>query len=98
MAISEAQALAALRAQLDAARAENDKLQADKAKLQAKVDKRNVLRLKVSEKGGMSIYGMGRFPVTLYKGQWRRVLTDEFIAEMREFLDVHDDELTSKED
>ena len=32
------------------------------------------LRMKVSEKGGLSIYGLGRFPVTLYKEQWTRLL------------------------
>ena len=40
------------------------------------------LRLQVSEKGGVSVYGLGRFPVTLYKEQWLRLLgmTDEIRA------------------
>ena len=32
------------------------------------------IRMKVSEKGGVSVYGMGRFPVTLYKEQWLKLL------------------------
>lgn len=32
------------------------------------------LTMKVSEKGALSIYGLGRFPVTLYAGQWERLL------------------------
>ena len=41
-------------------------------------------RMKVSDKGAVSVYGMGRFPVTLYKEQWLRILgmTDE----IREFI------------
>ena len=40
------------------------------------------VRMKVSEKGAVSVYGMGRFPVTLYKEQWLKLLnmTDEFRA------------------
>ena len=33
------------------------------------------LTMKVSEKGALSIYGLGRFPVTLYRGQWERLAT-----------------------
>jgi hypothetical protein len=53
------------------------------------------LRLKVSDKGGMSIYGLGRFPVTLYKGQWKRLLAD--VKRIEEFLSAHDAELKNKE-
>jgi hypothetical protein len=52
------------------------------------------LRLKVSEKGALSVYGMGRFPVTLYKEQWKRLL--DAGAEIRAFLQEHDGELKSK--
>jgi hypothetical protein len=50
--------------------------------------------MKVSEKGGLSIYGLGRFPVTLYKEQWTKLLavTDE----IRAFLKEHDAELKTK--
>jgi hypothetical protein len=53
------------------------------------------IRLKVSEKGAVSVYGMGRFPVTLYKEQWLKLLnmTDEiraFIAENEPRLKAKD--------
>lgn len=46
------------------------------AEMQAQLDgmKRGKVSLKVTEKGGVSVYGLGRFPVTLYKGQWERLL------------------------
>ena len=49
--------------------------------------------LKVSEKGGVSVYGLGRFPVTLYREQWEKLLamSDEikgFIAENKDRLKV----------
>ena len=45
--------------------------------------------LKVSEKGGLSVYGMGRFPVTLYREQWEKLLsmTDEIRIFIRENAD-----------
>jgi hypothetical protein len=44
------------------------------------------ITFKVSEKGGLSVYGLGRFPVTLYKEQWEKLLalTDDIHAFMRE--------------
>ena len=53
------------------------------------------LRLKVSEKGGLSIYGLGRFPVTLYKEQWTRLL--DYADEIREFLKANDQQLKAKQ-
>jgi hypothetical protein len=69
-------------------------------RLRAEVDrlKRTQSRgisLKVSEKGGVSVYGMGRFPVTLYKEQWRRLL--DMADEIRAFIREHESELKSKE-
>jgi len=52
------------------------------------------LRLKVSPKGGVSVYGLGRFPTTLYAEQWRRVL--EFGNEVTAFIQAHEDQLTFK--
>jgi hypothetical protein len=52
------------------------------------------ITLKVSEKGALSVYGMGRFPVTLYKEQWLRLL--EVADDIRSFLKEHDAELKSK--
>jgi len=52
------------------------------------------LYLKVSEKGGLSVYGLGRFPVTLYKEQWKRLL--DFTNEIRAFLQENDHLLKAK--
>jgi hypothetical protein len=54
-----------LQAELDRLRAENDRLKNKTVR---------GLSLKVSEKGAVSLYGIGRFPVTLYKEQWLKVL------------------------
>jgi hypothetical protein len=49
--------------------------------------KRGALDFKVSEKGGMSVYGLGRFPVTLYYEQWIRLLDQ--VDQIREFLEAN---------
>jgi hypothetical protein len=54
-----------LKAELERLRAENDQLKNKSVR---------GLSLKVSEKGAVSLYGVGRFPVTLYKEQWAKVL------------------------
>jgi len=53
------------------------------------------LRLKVSEKGAVSVYGMGRFPVTLYKEQWLRLLDKG--DEIRSFIAANEGQLKAKE-
>jgi hypothetical protein len=53
------------------------------------------MSLKVSEKGGLSVYGLGRFPVTLYKEQWLKLLG--LAEEIKEFIATHDAELKTKE-
>jgi hypothetical protein len=53
------------------------------------------IRLKVSEKGAVSVYGMGRFPVTLYKEQWLRLL--DIADEIRAFIAANEEKLKSKE-
>lgn len=50
--------------------------------------------LKVSEKGALSVYGLGRFPVTLYKEQWQKLLA--MADEIRAFLKENDAQLKSK--
>jgi hypothetical protein len=52
------------------------------------------LRMKVSEKGALSIYGMGRFPVTLYKEQWLKLL--DMSDEIRGFIKANDPQLKAK--
>jgi hypothetical protein len=54
------------------------------------------LRLKVSEKGAVSVYGMGKFPVTLYKEQWLRLLG--IADDIRAFIDANSAQLKSKQD
>jgi hypothetical protein len=51
--------------------------------------------LKVSEKGGVSVYGLGRFPITLYKEQWTKLL--EMADQIRDFITEHNSELKTKE-
>ncbi len=50
--------------------------------------------LRVSEKGGVSVYGLGRFPVTLYKEQWLKLL--DMAEEIRAFIAAHESELKIK--
>lgn len=53
------------------------------------------ITMKVAKKsGGLSVYGLSRFPVTLYKEQWRKLLARR--DEILEFIDEHEDELKSK--
>jgi hypothetical protein len=76
----------------DDLKAELERLRAENAALK-KVGAKGV-SMKVSEKGGLSIYGLGRFPVTLYKEQWTKLL--DMSEEIRTFLREHDSELKSK--
>ncbi len=65
-------------------KAEIEKLKAENDALKKRSDRK--LALKVSEKGAVSLYGLGRFPVTLYKEQWLKLLdmTDEINAFIKE--------------
>jgi hypothetical protein len=74
-------------------KAELERLRAENAQLKTK-DKPGI-SLKVSEKGALSLYGMGRFPVTLYKEQWLRVL--EQADQIKAFIAENDSKLKSKE-
>ncbi|MBY0470793.1 hypothetical protein K2X30_06445 [bacterium] len=77
----------------DEMKAELERLRAENAALKKTSSKG--LSLKVSEKGGVSLYGLGRFPVTLYKEQWLKLLgmTDEISA----FIQSNDHLLKAKE-
>ena len=74
-----------LQAEIERLRAENERLKAQGA---------SRVSLKVSEKGGVSLYGLGRFPVTLYKEQWGKLL--DMVDEIRAFIREHDAELKAK--
>ena len=74
-------------------KAELERLTKENASLKERTSKG--ISLKVSEKGGVSVYGMGRFPITLYKEQWIKLL--DLSDEIRTFLKAHDAELKTKE-
>jgi hypothetical protein len=74
-----------LRAELDRLKRENESLKKGAAR---------GVSMKVSEKGGLSVYGLGRFPITLYKEQWTKLL--DLSEEIRAFLKAHDSELKTK--
>ncbi len=52
------------------------------------------ITMKVSEKGGLSVYGMGRFPITLYKEQWLKLL--DMSDAIRSFIEANDAALKTK--
>jgi hypothetical protein len=56
--------------------------------------RRGALEFRISEKGGVSVYGLGRFPVTLYYEQWTRLLNQ--VDELREFLEANKSALKRK--
>lgn len=73
-------------------RAELERLRSENAALKKSSSKG--VSMKVSEKGGLSVYGLGRFPITLYKEQWVKLL--DLADEIRAFVTAHDSELKSK--
>ena len=72
-------------AELAKLRAENERLKRTQSR---------GITLKVSEKGGVSVYGLGRFPVTLYKEQWTKLL--DMADEIRVFITENDARLKAK--
>ena len=75
-----------LRAELERLRRENDLLKKTPAK---------GLSMKVSEKGALSVYGLGRFPVTLYKEQWTKLLG--MAEDIKTFIRTNDSQLKAKD-
>ena len=75
-----------MKAEIERLRAENESL---------KKPSRGQLALKVSEKGALSVYGMGRFPVTLYREQWEKLLG--LSEQIRQFIHDNDHLLKKKE-
>jgi len=74
-----------LKAELERLRRENETLKRGATK---------AVSLKVSAKGGVSVYGLGRFPITLYKEQWTKLL--DMADDIRAFIKAHEGELKSK--
>jgi len=74
-----------MKTELERLRAENEKL---------KQRATRPMGLKVSEKGALSVYGLGRFPVTLYKEQWAKLL--DMADEIRSFIRDNDAKLKAK--
>ena len=74
-----------------------DELKARLAELEKQGGARRTgqLDFRVGEKGGVSVYGLGRFPVTLYYEQWNRLL--EAAPKLREFLEENKSKLKLKE-
>lgn len=75
-----------LRAELERLRKENESLKKGVSK---------GVSFKVSEKGGVSVYGLGRFPVTLYKEQWAKLL--DLSDQIKAFIAENESQLKSKE-
>ena len=71
---------------------ELERLRAENEALKKRSEKG--LSLKVSQKGGVSVYGLGRFPVTLYKEQWEKLLdmSDDILA----FIQENESQLKTK--
>jgi len=78
----------------DQEQSELERLRAENAALKASSARRGGVSFKVSEKGGVSVYGLGRFPVTLYKEQWAKLL--DLADDIRAFIRAHEAELKSK--
>ena len=76
-----------LQAEIERLRAENQALK--------KPATRGQLSLRVSEKGALSVYGLGRFPVTLYREQWEKLLG--MADDIRRFIEENDSLLKKKE-
>ena len=76
-----------MKAELERLRAENERLKQRGSR---------AVSMKVSEKGGVSVYGLGRFPVTLYKEQWAKLL--DMADEISAFIKENESRLKSKGD
>jgi hypothetical protein len=74
-----------LQAEIERLRAENEALKRP----------RGQMSMRVSEKGALSVYGLGRFPVTLYREQWEKLLG--MADDIRQFIQDHDREQKKKE-
>ena len=76
-------------------KAELERLRSENEALKNKKSGQGTLSMKVSEKGALSVYGMGRFPVTLYKEQWLKLLG--IAEELKKFITENESRLKTKE-
>jgi hypothetical protein len=76
-------------------RAELERLKKENEALKTKKPSRGTMSMKVSEKGALSVYGLGRFPVTLYKEQWQKLLA--ISEDIKKFIEENDEQLKTKE-
>jgi len=74
---------------------ELERLRAENARLKQQSVKSGALAFKISEKGAVSVYGLGRFPVTLYQEQWDKLLAQ--IDDLRSFIESNRSSLKKKE-
>ena len=72
-----------------------EELKARLAELEAKQQRSGSVSFKVSDKGGVSVYGLGRFPVTLYYEQWIKLL--DKAQDLRQFLEENKSSLKLKD-
>jgi predicted transcriptional regulator len=79
----------------NASQEEIERLRAENAKLKQQAVKAGTLSFRVSEKGAVSVYGLGRFPVTLYQEQWDKLLSQ--IDELRRFIETNRGSLKKKD-
>jgi hypothetical protein len=75
-----------LKKEVERLRAENEALKKSSSK---------GLSMRVSQKGALSVYGLGRFPVTLYKEQWLRLL--DMTEEIQAFIKQNEEQLSTRE-
>lgn len=70
------------------------RLQKENDALKTKAAKERPFKIQKAEKGGVSVYGLGRFPVTLYVSQWETLITR--IGEVKQFIELNRSTLASK--
>lgn len=75
--------------------AELARLKAENEALKASNKRSGAISMKVSEKGAVSVYGLGRFPVTLYQEQWLKLLA--IADEIKHFIEENRSRLKVKE-
>ncbi len=81
----------------DNAAAELAALRAELAAIKAQQASGQRISYKVSEKGALSVYGLGRFPVTLYRSQWERLLDPATVEGLKGYIVQNADRLATKD-